>query len=165
MNYSIRQKGNKDMKYKSKILVLFSVGMLIVIHSPYVVSAGNNLGQASIVASELSTIANQLSIRPHTALDLSSVSGEYCFNVNLETGGHMTHYAIDTESTREDVIDFVNAVSLIEAGVKVDSLSKFPGKLGSMAPNKWYFLPAGEFEPHHGVRFPFPLLMKPANLD
>ena len=76
MNYSIRQKGKKDMKYKSKFLVLLSVGMLIVIHSPYVVSAGNNLDQASIVASELSTIAKHLALHPHTALDLSSVSGE-----------------------------------------------------------------------------------------
>jgi hypothetical protein len=152
------------MKYKTNILVRFLVWMLIVIHFPDVVAAGNNRNQASIVAAELSAIANQLSIRPQTALDLSKVSGEYCFNVNLETGGHMTHYAIYPENTREDVIDFVNAAPLIEAGVKVDMLARFPGKLGGMTPKTWYFLSAGEFEPHHGIRFPYPLLIKAVNL-
>ena len=152
------------MKYSAKILALLSVWMLIAIHFPHVVSADNNKGQASIVAAELSTIANQLALRPETALDLSKVSGEYCFNVNLGEGGHMTHYAIDPEVTTEDVIDFVNAAPLVEAGVQVDMLARFPGKLSSMAPQTWYFLPAGEFEPHHGTRFPFPLLIKAVNL-
>jgi hypothetical protein len=48
--------------------------------------------------------------------------------------------------------------------VKVDSLPRFPGQLGSMAPNQWYFLPAGEQEPHHGMKFPFPLLLKAVNV-
>jgi hypothetical protein len=92
------------------------------------------------------------------------VSGEYCFDVNLGDGGHMTHYAIDPTKTQEDVIDFVNAEPLIKAGVKVDSLPRFPGQLGSMAPNQWYFLPAGEQEPHHGMKFPFALLLKAVNV-
>jgi hypothetical protein len=59
--------------------------------------------QASIVASEVSTLSHMLAVRPQTALDFSQVSGEYCFDVNLGDGGHMTHYAIDPTKTPEDV--------------------------------------------------------------
>jgi hypothetical protein len=121
--------------------------------------------QASIVASEVSTISYLLAVRPQTALDFSGVSGEYCFDVHLGDGGHMTHYAIDPTKTQEDVIDFVNAEPLVKVGVKVENLPQFPGTLGSMAPNQWYFLPAGELEPHHGMKFPFPLLLKAVNIN
>lgn len=120
--------------------------------------------QAAIVGAELSTIANQLALRPETALDFSKVSGEYCFDVKLGEGGHMTHYAIDPTKTLEDVIDFVNAEPLIKAGVKLDSLPHFPGGLRSMTPNQWYFLSTGELEPHHGIKFPFSILIKANNL-
>lgn len=59
---------------------------------------------------------------------------------------------------------FVNAEPLIRAGVKLDVMPRFPGKLGSMTPNQWYLLPAGELEPHHGITFPFPLLIRAVNL-
>jgi hypothetical protein len=36
--------------------------------------------QASIVASEVSTLSHMLAVRPQTALDFSQVSGEYCFS-------------------------------------------------------------------------------------
>jgi hypothetical protein len=121
--------------------------------------------QASIVASEVSTLSYLLAVRPQTALDFSQVSGEYCFDVHLGEGGHMTHYAIDPMKTQEDVIDFVNAEPLIKAGFKVETLPQFPGKLGSMTPNQWYFLPAGEVDPHHGMKFPFPLLLKAVNIN
>ncbi len=126
--------------------------------------AGEAQNQASIVGAELSTIAHQLALRPETAIDFSKVSGEYCFDVNLGAGGHMHHHAIDPLKTKEDVIDFVNAEPLMKAGMKLDSLPRFPGKLGSMTPNQWYFLPAGELEPHHGIKFPFPLLIKAVDL-
>jgi hypothetical protein len=116
--------------------------------------------QAAIVGGELATLANQLHLRPETALDFTKVSGEYCFDVRLGEGGHMTHYATDPTKTQEAVIDFVNAAPLLKAGVKLDSLPRFPSRVGSMTPNQWYFLPAGELEPHHGIRFPFPLLIK-----
>jgi hypothetical protein len=130
------------------------------------VSAGEaeTRDQASIVAAEVSTISNMLALRPQTALDFSKVSGEYCFDVNLSEGGHMTHYAIDPTKTSEDVIDFVNAEPLIKAGLKVENFARFPGQLGSMTPHQWYFLPAGELEPHHGIKFPFPLLLKAVNV-
>lgn len=120
--------------------------------------------QASIVAAEVSTLANQLALRPETAIDFSKVSGEYCFDVELGKGGHMTHYAIDPLKTQEDVIDFVNAEPLIKAGLKVESLPRHPGTLGSMKPNQWYYLPAGQLEPHHGIKLPIPLLIKAQNI-
>ncbi len=121
--------------------------------------------QAAVVGAELSAIAKHLQTRPKTAIDFSNVSGEYCFNVGLGKGANMTHYAIDPAGTSEDVIDFVNAKPLLAAGINVDSLPKFPGKLGTMTPNQWYFLPANEFEPHHGKKFPIPMLIRASNLD
>lgn len=120
--------------------------------------------QSSIVAAEIGAFANLLSLRPQTAIDLSQVSGQYCFHVNLQENGKMTHYAIDPSANEEDVIDFINAGPFISAGLKVDELPEFPGKLGSMEPNKWYYLPSETYEPHHGTKFPFPILMRAVNL-
>ena len=76
----------------------------------------------------------------------------------------MTHYATDPTKTREDVIDFVNAKSLIEAGLNPEKLPRLPTTLGSMAPNQWYFLPAGEYDPHHGRSFSYPIIVKASNI-
>ena len=121
--------------------------------------------QAAVVGAELSAIAKHFQTRPKTALDFSHVSGEYCFNAGLGKGAHMTHFAIDPAGTSEDVIDFVNAKPLLAAGINVDSLPRFPGKLNTMTPNQWYFLPANELEPHHGMKFPIPLLIKASDLN
>ncbi len=121
--------------------------------------------QAAVVGAELSTIAKHLQTRPKTAIDFSNVSGEYCFSLGLGKGAHMTHYAIDPAGTSEDVIDFVNAKPLLAAGTNVDSLPRFPGKLNTMTPNQWYFLPANEFDPHHGKKFPFPQLIRASSLN
>ena len=138
-----------------------------------IVAAGLGLGvsradegtrQAEIVAGELATIAKQLSLRPETAIDLTKVSGEYCFNAGFGSGGHMTHYATDPTKTKEDIVDFVNAEPLIKAGINVATLPKFPGGLNSMTPGQWYFLAAGEPEPHHGTQFPFPILIRATNI-
>ena len=120
--------------------------------------------QASIVAGELSAIANILSQRPKTAIDLTKVSGEYCFNVDMGKGGHMTHYAVDPPSTKEDIIDFVDARPLEKAGAKFTDLPPFPGQLNSMNPGQWYYLAPGSFEPHHGTKFRFPILIKATSL-
>ncbi len=147
-----------------KISVSFVAAVLFLVISPFTVKdAGAQ--QASIVASEISTFARHLAIRPHTAIDFSRTSGEYCFNVNLGAGGHMTHYAVDPANTLEDVIDFVIAQPLIDAGLNVKKLPLHSGKLGTMTPNQWYYLPPGAFEPHHGKKFPIPLLLKAVNLD
>ncbi len=121
--------------------------------------------QAAVVGAEISTFARHLQTRPQTALDFSDVSGEYCFNLGLGRGGHMTHYAIDPPSTQEDVIDFVHAGAFRQMGIDVEKLPRFPGELGAMEPRQWYFLPAGTHEPHHGRRFPFALLIRADNLE
>lgn len=140
------------------------IGITILLNSfPGIAWAGSK-DQARVVAAELSAIAHHLSLRPKTAIDLSSVSGEYCFNLGLGQGAQMTHFAIDPSNTQEDVIDFVNAAPLIKNGIKLESLPPFPGKLGAMKPNQWYFLPAGKLEPHHGIKFPFPIMMKASNI-
>jgi hypothetical protein len=33
-----------------------------------------------------------------------------------------------------------------------------------MTPGQWYFLPAGELEAHHGIKFSFPLLIRATNI-
>ncbi len=148
---------------KVKILVLFASVALIICVLPNTVPAAGR-SQASIVAAEISTIANMLSLHPEGALDLSAVSGEYCFNAKLGEGGLMIHFAIDPQNTEEDVVSFYNAKPLIAAGLDGTKLQRPPNKLGDMIPNTWYFLPAGEFEPHHGVRFPFPIIIKAMDL-
>ncbi|MBL4851638.1 MAG: hypothetical protein JKY90_05080 [Gammaproteobacteria bacterium] len=120
--------------------------------------------QASIATAELSTIANHLAHRPHAAIDFRDVSGEFCFDVDMKNGGHMTHYAVDPESTEEDVIDFVNAKQLVDSGMDVASLPAFPGQLGTMEQNTWYYLAPGKLDPHHGVKWDFPVMLRASNL-
>ena len=148
-----------------RTLSMLAMGFLVGIGASNLAVAEQHERQASTGSALLATIAKHLQVRPGTAIDFSDVSGEYCFNAGLGRGGQMTHYAISPESTREDVIDFVNAASFLAAGIKVEDLPRFPGTLGSMTPNQWYFLPAGEFEPHHGGPFPVPLLIKATSLE
>ena len=121
--------------------------------------------QASKVAGELGTIAGYLQSHPEMALDFTQVSGEYCLNTWKAGGAHMSHFAVDPSKTQEDVIEFVKASSLTDAGIDVMGLPGMPGKLGAMEPGKWYYLPAGEFEPHHGGEFKVPLLIRASNLE
>ncbi|MFQ5585256.1 MAG: hypothetical protein ACE5GF_00290 [Thermodesulfobacteriota bacterium] len=151
------------MKKRVTTFAIFAIGIMLTVLVAGTALAGRK-DQASTVAAEVSAFANLLAQRPQTAIDLSKVSGEYCFKVEIGKGGHMTHYAIDPTKAREDVIDFVNAKPLIEAGLDVEKLPRHSGKLGAMEPNKWYYLPKGEFEPHHGIRFPFPVLIKAVDL-
>ncbi len=138
---------------------------LLVSGLPYVVSAGHIKPNPKAVAGGLSAIANQLSMKPENFVDFTEVSGEYCLNSNVMSGGHMTHFAVDPTKTQEDVIEYINAEPLIKAGVvDVEKLPRSPGTLGSMTPNQWYYLPAGELEPHHNAKFPFPLLIKASNV-
>ncbi len=143
-----------------KLLIALAV---IIIGLPTSGVAHTDAEKAAI-AGQLSAIAKHFQTRPKTAIDFSKVSGEYCYNAGLGKSGHMTHFAIDPAGTSEDVIGFVNAKPLLAAGINVDSLPRFPGKLDTMTPNQWYFLPAKEFEPHHGKKFPFPLMIKASNL-
>jgi hypothetical protein len=143
--------------------VVITLGILALALAPGA-GFGDDARQAGIVAGEVATFAHQLSLRPDIAIDFTKVSGEYCFNTGLGAGLHMTHYATDPTKTQEDVVDFVNAEPLIKAGVNVSALPKFPGGLNTMTPGQWYFLAAGEPEPHHGAKFPFPLLIRATNI-
>ncbi len=144
-----------------KLLIALAV---IIIGLPTSGVAHTDAEKATI-AGQLSAISKHFQTRPKTAIDFSKVSGEYCYNAGLGKSGLMTHFAIDPAGTSEDVIGFVNAKPLLAAGINVDSLPRFPGKLDTMTPNQWYFLPAKEFEPHHGKKFPFPLMIKASNLN
>ncbi len=144
-----------------KLLIALAV---IIIGLPTSGVAHTDAEKAAI-AGQLSAISKHFQTRPKTAIDFSKVSGEYCYNAGLGKSGLMTHFAIDPAGTSEDVIGFVNAKPLLAAGINVDSLPRFPGKLDTMTPNQWYFLPAKEFEPHHGKKFPFPLMIKASNLN
>lgn len=119
--------------------------------------------QAALVGAEISTIALHLSLRPKTAIDFSQVSNEYCFFTGWDK--HHTHYAIDPSETQEDNIDFVDARSLIDAGLDVQNLPSLPAKLGQMSPGQWYLVAKGENEPHHGMTAKFPLLLRATNLE
>lgn len=152
------------MKGVFTLLGIIVGAVLVGALAPSLSRAAEEAKQAAIVAGELSAIANQLQLRPETAIDFTKVSGEYCFDVHITQGGHMHHHAVDPTKTQEDVIDFVNAEPLIKAGIPVDRLPRFPGGLNSMTPNQWYFLPAGEQDPHHGFKWPFPVLMRAADL-
>ncbi len=116
------------------------------------------------VQAEIDTIAQYLDSHPEMAIDFRDVSGEFCFNTWMVGGGHMTHYAVDPARTREDMIDFVRADSFGDS-LDVDKLPRFPGELGTMEPNRWYYLPAWHFEPHHGTRFPFALLLRATDIQ
>ena len=144
---------------------------------PYAVSAGTEaeeeetakLQQAAIVAAEITAFTNQLSHRPETAFDFSKVSGEYCFYAGWDKVSgwdkHHTHYAIDPTKTQEDVIDYVDARPLLEAGVNVEDLPRLPGELGKMIPGQWYFRPADAFDPHHGEGYDYPELVRASDLE
>ena len=121
--------------------------------------------QASKVAGELGAIANILQSHPEMVLDFTNVSGEYCMNTWKAGGAHMSHFAVDPSKNQEDIIDFVKASSMTDAGVDVTGLPRLPGKLGEMETGKWYYLPADEFEPHHGAIMGVSLLIRASNLE
>ena len=133
---------------------------ILIFSLPQVIWAEGEKTQGAKVAEGVAAVARQLALRPQTIIDFTAVSGEICFNHGLGKGANMTHFATDPTRTQEDVIDFVNAKPLIAAEVDVDKLPKHPGRLNSMKPGQWYFLPAGQFEPHHAKKFSIPLMIR-----
>ncbi len=144
-------------------LTIISASLVVGIILPQLAAAEEENKQAAIVGAELSAIANQLSLRPKSAIDFSKVSGEYCFFTGWDA--HHTHYAIDPTGTQEDAIDFVDARPLLEAGVKPEGLPAMPDKLRKMTPKQWYFLAAGKHDPHHNAQYEFPVLLRASNLE
>ncbi len=154
---------------------MFVIGAALVMSvSPFAVSAGTDAEDAAnktaaLVAAEISTIANQLSLRPETAIDFSNVSGEYCFysgsDKNSGWDKHHTHYAIDPTKTQEDLIDYIDARPLLEAGVNVENLPRLPAELGKMIPGQWYIRLANAYDPHHGKGYDYPELIRAGDLQ
>lgn len=142
------------MKYLLSVLTIISI---------FVFGATTSNAE-STVEKEIGAFSKILRGSPSSAIDASKVSNSYCFKAGIGSGGHMTHYAIDPSNTGEDVIDFLNATDFIKAGLDPSKLERHPGKLDTMKPNTLYFLPAGEYEPYHGTKFPFPLIIKSVDL-
>ena len=135
----------------------------------FVVAAMSTISMTALAhdkkSGTIDAVAAHIYAKPGIVIDLKEKSGEYCLNYGFGKGGVMVHYAIDPEKTSEDTIEFVDARPLIEAGLDVTTLQRHDGKLGTMLPNTWYYLPAGELEPHHGAKMPFPILLRASNLE
>ena len=112
------------------------------------------LALSGIPKKELLAIAHLLRMRPDMAIDRTAAAGEYC----LKTGmGTMVHYSAHPDATQEDVVYEFDASQLVRGGLDPTRLPKLP-PLGSMQPGRWYFLPLGAVDPHHGHVMPAPTI-------
>lgn len=109
---------------------------------------------------EILAIARILRANPEVAIDRTAVSGEYCFKSGL---GTMVHFAAQPERTSEGVLYEFDASGLIGAGLDPMRMKQLPG-LGRMTPGVWYFLPAGQSDPHHAHAMPGPTIAIAVNL-
>lgn len=123
-------------------------------------------GPANSAAKAHTAIGAYLKMHPEMVIDLSKVSGEFCVNTWKVKGGHMTHYAIDPSKTTEDVVDFIKAQPLIDAGIDVTKLPQLPSTLGTMKNGQWYYLPKGGVDPHHGwKKAPLALIVRSSDIQ
>ncbi len=109
---------------------------------------------------EILAIARILRANPEMALDRKAASGEYCFKSGL---GTMVHFAAEPARTSEDVLYEFDASGLIAAGLDPARMKQLP-ELGRMSPGVWYFLPAGQLDPHHGHAMPGPTIAIAVNV-
>jgi hypothetical protein len=91
-------------------------------------------------------------------IDLSAKSGEYCMR-DPQGGRFMVHFSDRPDATPEDVIYFVAADSLADAGVDAAKLPVLPTELGRMTPRIWYYYDGNAFEPHHQGKLGRPYLV------
>jgi hypothetical protein len=138
--------------------------VFLVIGGLVLASAASAHQRSSKVQGEINAFSSYVDSHPEMVIDFSEQSGEYCMNTWKVGGGHMTHYSTDPSKSSEDVIDFVRVESFSGA-VDVDKLPRLPSELGKMEPNKWYYLPAGAYDPHHNTEFEIPLLVRSANVQ
>ncbi len=138
--------------------------VFVVIGGFMLASVASAHERSSKVQGEIKAFSSYVDSHPEMVIDFSEKSGEYCMNTWKVGGGHMTHYAIDPSKSSEDVIDFVKVESFSGA-VDVDKLPRLPSELGKMGANKWYYLPAGAFDPHHKTAFQSPLLVRSTNIQ
>ena len=130
------------------------------------VASAATANPADKAAKAQAVINAYIDTHPEMIVDLSDVSGEYCFNTWNVNGSHMTHYAIDPSKTTEDMIDFVQAQSFIDADIDITKLPTLPTELGAMENGQWYYLPKGGVEPHHGYKaFPIALMVRATDIQ
>ena len=109
---------------------------------------------------EILAIARILRTKPDIALDRTAASGEYCFKSGPSS---MVHFAVQPESTPEDVIYEFDASGLIAAGLDPARMKQLP-ELGRMTPGVWYFLPEGQLDPHHAHAMAGPTIALAVNV-
>jgi len=109
---------------------------------------------------EILAIARILRANPEVAIDRTAASGEYCFKSGP---GTMVHFATNPERTSEGVIYEFDASGLIAAGLDPARMKPLP-ELGRMTPGVWYFLPAGQSDPHHAHAMAGPTIAIAVNL-
>jgi len=109
---------------------------------------------------EILAIARILRTMPDIAVDRTAASGEYCFN---SSPGTMVHFAVQPDSTPEDVIYEFDASGLIAAGLDPARMKQLPG-LRRMTPGVWYFLPEGQLDPHHAHAMAGPTIALAVNV-
>jgi len=142
------------------VTVAFALAVSIGVASVATANPADKASKAQAV------ISAYIDTHPEMIVDFADVSGEYCVNTWRVGGAHMTHYAIDPSKTAEDVIDFVQAQSFIDAGIDVTKLPTMPVKLGAMENGQWYYLPKGAAEPHHGAAaFPIALMVRATDIQ
>jgi hypothetical protein len=107
---------------------------------------------------ELKAIAGVLSPELRgLAIDLSARSGEFCLR-DPQGGRFMVHFSDDPKGTREDVIYFIAAETLADAGLDAAKLPPLPA-LGKMEPRRWYYYDGEAVEPHHQGRLGRPYIV------
>jgi len=117
------------------------------------------------IAADLTRNVSQLLIHnPDIAIDLSEVSGYHCFDTGLGAGGFMVHFAIDPAEKDEQVVSFHRAEYLEQAGLNLDSRPQAPETVEEMELRQWYVIPAGQYDPHHGMKWDFPMIIKADNV-
>lgn len=147
------------------IMTIFAAAALAAALTVSFAAAPAQAGELTGTAKkELEAIKKIFEIEPRFAIDKTEASGTYCMNVGFGRGGHMTHYSTTPKTSINDIIDFIDARPLIEAGLVASKLPAPPKEAGNLKPGQWYFLAAGAHEPFHGHKFPMPLLIKAADV-
>jgi hypothetical protein len=117
---------------------------------------GTVLGLMGPAKKEIQAMAAVLAAKPGMAFDFSEQSGEMCF---APGHGDMIHYALDPDSTTEDVIYMLNAQPFVDNGLQVSNLPVMPLETGTMEPFQWYYYDGTSIEPHHGRQINSPYLI------
>jgi hypothetical protein len=106
---------------------------------------------------EVLAFARVLRKQPAMAIDFTHLeTPQHCFN----TGGDMLHIA-DDASAKIPLAYMHPAKRLVEAGLDVTKLPVEPETSAELAPDTWYYYPAGgRTEPFHGKALGTPMVVR-----